>query len=147
MLNKYAMVVIVTLVVVAAVSSRKAPLPTALSDRWCWCCWGVASLPGLLSPAGKSAFSDMPSPLAPCSTWKSRYVPFKPFMERKGRIIILRYIAPHVPPPSSPSPWISHRRPLGCFLCCSTPFWLSSSSLPSWTAMVSLMARPPNGIQ
>lgn len=32
MLNKYAMVVIVTLVVVAAVSSKKAPLPTALSD-------------------------------------------------------------------------------------------------------------------
>lgn len=55
MLNKYALVVIVTLVVVAAVSSRKAPLPATLSRRWYWCCWGVASPPGLLSPAGKSA--------------------------------------------------------------------------------------------
>lgn len=71
----------------------------------------------------------------------------------KGRIIILCYTAPQVPPASSPSPWFLTDG-LRSFRYWATPFWLSSSSpslLHSHDWAVSVLhglvtARLPSGI-
>lgn len=62
----------------------------------------VASPPGLLSPAGESAFSDTSSPLALCLTWKSSHVPRKSFMMRKGESNNSSLLLPSSSSPISP---------------------------------------------